>query len=145
MINYVEDSEILYRRVPCTPENFEKEQSGILRVSPSAFRDRNKQPSVDRAKLCNEDPSFTQGNDAKSGVVFLIASEVRAAGLQKEGDNPIAYTIDIVYAPIPENLAHAEIRTDPAIDSDGVFRRLRLSLAILANRHEWLIIPDESR
>ena len=82
----------------------------------------------------------------------LVALEVRKIGLRREGNNPIVYAVDVVADPIgtehpalPENPAHAEIRTDPTIASDGVFKRLRRSLALLANQRGWLIPPDKDR
>lgn len=138
-MNQVEDHEILYRRVVFDPLCFQETEEG-LKVRPQAFRDREYQPSVDRAKLCNHNPKYTQG-DLRNGVVSLVTGEVRSIANVVKGKPPIQYEVDVVYDPLPDNSAHAEIRTHPKIRSKKVFKRLRISLAILANRRGWLIPP----
>lgn len=142
-MNKLEDNEMLYRRVVFDALCFQETEEG-LKVTPQAFRDRVHQPSVDRAKLCNHNPKYTQGDDSRNGVVSLVTGEVRAIANVVKGKPPIQYDVDVVYAPLPDNQAHAEIRTHPKIRSKKVFKRLRVSLAILANRRGWLIPPGTS-
>lgn len=144
MTDHIADAEILYRRV-LSDSKFTTLDSGTLFVAPAAFFDRNKQPSVDRATLCNHDPSYAQADDERTGVVQLVALDVRNLELRKEGNNPVEYAADVIADPIALNPAHAEIRTDPTISSSKVFKRLRTGLAILANQHGWLIEPDPNR
>ena len=151
MSERVEDTEVLYRRVIFDPVCFEVVGDKIV-VTSTAFNDRHKQPSVDRAKLCNAEPAYTQGADKRAGVVSLITEEVRSISLQSGGETPQTYIVDVVADPVGpdhphlvENPAHAEIRADPSISSKGVFQRLRRSLALLAQKRGWLILPDENR
>lgn len=140
MIDRIEDHEILYRRVVFDPLCFAEAEEG-LKVTPQAFRDRERQPSVDRAKLCHHNPKHTQGDDPKNGVVSLVTGEVRSIANEVRGKSPTEYEIEVVYDPVPDNQAHAEIRAHPKIKSKKIFRRLRVSLSILANRRGWLILP----
>jgi hypothetical protein len=146
MSNYVQDDEVLYRCVYYDLRAYKLTPSGDLKVTSDAFLDRNKQPSVDRARLCHSDPHYTQGKDKRNGVVYLIAREIRAIDdLIRHGSSPETYTIDVAPVPLHDNPAHAEIRTSPQIASQNVFRRLRRSLAILANNHGWLVRPGGFR
>lgn len=146
MNELVLDSEILYRRV-VYGSSYEYTENGEPVVTQTAFSDPKKQPSVDRALLCNHDPSRTQGKDLRNGVVSLITAEVRAIGDISTNSAPLVkHTIDVIYVPIlDENLAHAEIRAAPEIASDKVFRRLRVALAILAQKRKWEIYPSDYR
>jgi hypothetical protein len=148
MNDLVDDNEIVYRRVIFDPQCFVLEESKKLIVTASAFRDRNHQPSVDRAILCDNDPHHTQGVDKRNGVVLLIASEIRAIAdvIKYDGDRPaVVYEIDVVPAPLIDNVAHAEVRAHPTISSSKVFRRLQQGLAMLANKRGWLIYPEGFR
>ena len=133
MIDIVDDTEELYRCVFYDPEkkHWTKDAMGNVVVASSAFMDRNNQPSVDRAKLCVHDPAHTQ-KDPRDGVVLLVAGEIRSIGnIIAHAAPPIHYEIDVIYVPLPNNIAHAEVRANPAIAKDNVFRRLRASLAYL--------------
>jgi hypothetical protein len=150
MSDYVADDEILYRRVVYNQECFTIVESNRLIVTPSAFRDPKNQPSVDRAKLCNYAPTYTQGPDKRNSVVSLVAADIRLiSDVVKYGQDPVTYSIDVIPVPIldgvADNIAHAEIRADPRIASDKIFRRLRESLARLANQRGWLIRPEGFR
>lgn len=148
MNDYVHDDENLYRRIICDPLCYTI-KSGVLTVTPSAFSDRDNQPSVDRASLCNHDPVWTQG-DSRNGVVLLIARQVRSIDT-RELKPPTQYSIDVLPAPYDGNMAHAEIHANPPIPpkAGNIFRRLRMSLsymvneAILANQNIWLIRPHK--
>lgn len=144
MHDHVRDDEILYRRVPYDLQCFEQ-HDGVLRVTRHAFRDPNNQPSVDRSHLCNYDPAWTQGTDTRNGVVSLVTGEVRSIDNLEVAKSSVYYRVDVVSDPLPLNEAHAEIRTDPSISSQNVFRRLRSSLEILANRRGWMILPLDFR
>lgn len=146
MGNHVQDDETLYRCIFFDRQGFTFIESEGLIVTRSAFLDPNNQPSVDRAKLCNNDPRYTQGDDERNGVVSLIAKEVRAIDDVKKYNNPpVTYAIDVVPVPLNNNPAHAEIHANPQIASKSVFRRLKTSLAILANKRGWLIFPEGFR
>ena len=148
MSDFVGDDEQLFRRVIYDPQCWARDNNNRLIVTSAAFRDRNHQPSVDRANLCNNNPSHTQGSDRRNGVVQLVAGQIRRIDdvIKQERDvSVLLYLIDVVPAPLEDNLAHAEVRADPQIASDKIFRRLRQSLAILANQQRWLILPEGFR
>lgn len=144
MSDFVLDDEILYRRVTYDKKNWAGDNKDNLRVQRSAFSDRNKQPSVDRAKLCGFNPSHTQAEDIRNGVVSLVTGEVRMLGLRHEKED-FSYKVDVVHKPEKNNVAHAEVTVDPEITSDNVFKRLREMLTRLANQRGWLIFPDGFR
>lgn len=137
---HIEDDEILYRRI-LYGFGYEYSSTEGLIVTRAAFLDRAKQPSVDRSIKCNSDPSHTQC-EGKNGVVWLLAVAIRLIGLEDQ-----KYTIDVVFRPLDENPAHAQIEANPSITSDKVYKRLRTSLAFLANDNEprWLIYPEGYR
>ena len=147
-IEPVSDDEVLYRRVPNRQDNFKVEEGRIC-ITSQAFSDRAFRPSVDRALLCNQDPSYSQ-NDPSDAVVFVIACHVRGINplshqdAQREARN---YTTDVEARPIhnqpglPDNPAHAEIYTAPP-PTKGVFRKIKEALARMA---DWSIRPANTR
>jgi hypothetical protein len=149
--DFVADNELLYRCVFYQTSDGTKTyklEGDKIYVSTSAFRDASSAPSVDRAILCEYDPTYTQKNP-KDGVVSLICQEVRLIDsvVQKDskGREEFAYKIDVLPRPIPENKAHAQIEPTPAYRSKSVFRKLLERLAFLANQREWEILPGEFR
>lgn len=145
--NTVTDDEILYRRVP-HDRNFLVVRDGKMRVSSQAFADRFFRPSVDRAKLCENDPRHTQRQQSDA-VVSIVTGNVRAIdNITKTGsDGQVQkFDIDVEHMPIvnyplePDNLAHAEIHTKPECDKN-IFRKLKERLAQLANERLWEIEP----
>ena len=147
MEDRVHNDEVLYRCVfHDNPKNYTLE-GGMLRVKSSAFMDRSNQISVDRAKLCNNNPFHAQKNP-QDGVVMLITREIRGIDdLEYQGKDPIHYDLDVVPDPDLEtnNMAHALIIANPDIKNDKVFRRLRRKLELIANKHGWLIRPQGFR
>ena len=147
----VEDHEELFRRVEFSSLCYQyNPETGELEVTQTAFNDRNFCPSVDRAKLCNNDPWHTIGRDDRNGVVLLVAFEVRqidSVVAQDAHGNPLPpiYRIDVHADPKDDNEAHAEIRADPSIQKKSVFKKLRMALAHLARKRKWLILPGDYR
>lgn len=152
----VGDEELLYRRVAEGRGLYRRTPDGGIQFSSQLFADREKRASVDRAKLCNDDPAYTQ-HDLSDGVVGVVAGDVRAiTGLVQYDTNGMpaqTFRADVVPDPIlpnnPDNLrsnpAHALILTDPFPPSKGVYRRFLESLAILAVVRGWKIVPQELR
>jgi hypothetical protein len=144
---FVGDDELLYRRIPYQIEQsffYSRSPDGVVRVSSSAFADRNRRISVDRAQLRDFDPAKTQLTD-NDGIVELLTKTVRALSVStndKDGRPFLQHLLDVLPAPLPENVAHAEIIADPEIVKDSTFRRLREQLARLA---EWVIYPADCR
>jgi hypothetical protein len=149
VIDYVQDDEVLYRRVL---KNHYQMVGGKPNLSSQAFTDRKQAPSVDRAVRCKNNPNFTQ-KDYTDSVVSLLTCDVRATDTVKTFENgvpKITYKIDVVSVPLigisgeTDNLAHAEIRPNPEYKGDKPFKRLRERLAFLANTR-WEILPYELR
>ena len=133
----VGDEEILYRNVRW--KYCDTSTPGVIRLSPEAFFDPQRRPSVDRGVLCNHDPSHTQlGND---GVAVLIACQVRKIDDVLLLAPVRTFRVDVEPKPLHSNPAHAQVFLDPSSNNDKVFRRLRTSLARIANSHPWAIEP----
>jgi hypothetical protein len=143
----VADSEILYRRIPFGIQAavyYSRQPDGTVRVSSSAFGDRTRRVSVDRALLCAFDPSHTQ-RTTEDGVVSLPVGEIRNNSVStytKGGEPSVIHLLDVEPAPLVENQAHAEIVANPAIVTDSTFKRLCQLLARLA---QWKIYPADCR
>jgi hypothetical protein len=152
----VGDDEWLFRSIRADPSEFVT-KDGKRIVQPRAFADAAKEPSVDRACLCEDEPEHARKSDT-DGVVSFQTNRVRQVHVVK-GDpkGPPAkltkYSVDVHPEPVykdnphdlPENLAHAVARAAPTITSDKVFRRLRESLARIATEHGvWRIEPNQS-
>lgn len=141
------DREILYRRVPHDKNLYFIQPDGVVKVSSSAFLDPFFRPSVDRAELCKYDPRKTQLKPT-DGIVSLVTLDVRSITIERNNEDgmPIqTFKVDVEHMPIqdnptiPDNIAHAEIYTDPACSNRKVFHRLREKLAQLANQRPWEI------
>lgn len=143
MLDRVTDDELLYRRIPSNPLCFMRESDGTIRISSAAFNDRQQRISVDRARLCNHQPAWTKNNDPAAGVVSLVAQHIRTISdiitYDKRGSLVQKHMIDVVPAPLDENVAHAEIVVEPEA-GEKAFRRLRKQLAQLAR---WEILPAD--
>jgi hypothetical protein len=147
----VEDDESLYRCIFFETSDNQKVyqiKGKKALVSANAFRDSGAAPSVDRACLCNFDPTHTQKNP-KDGVIRLICRDVRLIDTVTQNDpkgNPtFTYKIDVLHRPLPDNVAHAQIEPSPSYQSKGGFRKLMERLAFLANQQGWEILPWEIR
>lgn len=129
----VDDDETLYRSV--VPELWKQKNGGEFYLSSQAFADRNRRPSVDRAKLCNHEPGYTQFRPSDY-VCSLVAEEVRAIDTvvkyDKKGVPQVWHNIDVEPVPVSNNAAHAEIYAVPEISSGCLFGRLLERLAYLA-------------
>src|SRR6266567_7704200 len=108
--DFVDDDETLYRRIPAGRRLYKYKTDGSIEISSEAFSDRELRISVDRAKLCNNNPGYTLG-DIAGGVVALIARDVRNVDDLTRNDskgNPIQrFKIDVAPASLPNNPAHA--------------------------------------
>ncbi len=150
MSDVVADDELLYR---CVFHGRGYQIDGtITRVSSQAFADRSKAPSVDRAKLCDLNPQWTQ-KDSKDAVVSLIAGEIRVIDdvvqRDSQGNELYAYQIDVCPKPLDDNPAHAQIEPSPEYKNNTPFRKVLERLAFLANQriseYGWEIEPYELR
>ncbi|MHB8645308.1 MAG: hypothetical protein ACYDAR_05925 [Thermomicrobiales bacterium] len=144
----VADTEILYRRVQYGRGHYIVNTDGTVTISPEAFADRERMPSVDRAEIRLNNPALTQIG-ATDGVLTLITLGVRRIGLS--GTNPpVTYRIDVIPDPImddpdiPDNDAHAKIRATPA-PGNSTFKKLKHALAHLAesSTNMWALKPPD--
>jgi len=150
----VSGDEVLYRGIRDDQRRYSVLPDGTVRFTSEAFKDPERQPSVDRANLCGNDPAHSQ-RDQSDGVTSLVASEVRAIDdvgqTNKSGALISAYFVDVKPDPLENhpkfgtNLAHAVVCTDPTCRNDNEFRKLRRSLARLAGQRGWLIKPADLR
>jgi hypothetical protein len=147
-IEVIEDDEILYRCV-FYGESYYKiiEKENRIVVSSQAFTDRMMLPSVDRAKLCDFNPYYTQKNQ-EDGVVRLLTKEIRLLQVDHKNSKDkteFCYAIDVVYRPLPDNFAHSQIESSPAYQNKGAFRRLLERLSRLVKQEDWEIKPHGLR
>lgn len=142
----VNDGEILHRRI------FRDDITAERRLSSTAFNDRGRKPSVNRATLSGS-PAATQESPT-DGVVQLVTNDVRQVSVlrdpkSKEVPAPV-HNVDVVERPIaadnpeglPENPAHAQVEASPEFLTDSRFRKLKEALALLAEKHGFLIEPS---
>lgn len=147
--DFVNDDELLYRVVYA--KHIVALPDGKVEIKSEAFGDRQKRPSVDRAHLRDFDPNLSRAAfGSNRGVVALYAREVRAISpldAYDKNQNLIAGPqVDVEPKPIIDpvsNVAHAEIFGTPAIEKDNLFKRLKVSLSRIAERHiESILWPS---
>ncbi len=146
--DFVHNDEILYRRISAGRKLYKIRDNRTIEISSEAFSDRELRVSVDRAKLCNNNPRYTLGN-SPGGVVGLVARDVRnidsLARNDRKGNIIQQFKIDVEPVPLSDNSAHAEIFAIPNFedgDRKGAFHRLCRRLVRLAEEGQWLILPD---
>ncbi|MYF98582.1 hypothetical protein F4212_05520 [Candidatus Poribacteria bacterium] len=137
--NFVRDKEELYRSV----RGEIKYDEYSINDAPAVFRDRQRQPSVDRAELRGFDPLLSKLGTT-DGIVSLITGEVRC--LPKEDIELTDHTIDVIYMPTTENIAHSQIMMNPTgsiskTRKKKAFKSLQKVLARLANLKGWTLKP----
>lgn len=123
---------MLYR---CIRVEYAKLVDGVWQCSENAFLDPEKEPSVDRANYCKNNPEYSK-RGATDGIASLSAQEVRnIKNVVKKSESGKTieheYTIDIKPDPLIENPAHAKIYADELLTSKP-FKRLREELANIA-------------
>src|SRR5437764_3460293 len=149
-ISDVTDEEILYRRILDGKDLYEVQDDGTVLFNSQAFAERAWRPSVDRAKLCDNNPKHTLGSFS-GGVTSLVTGDVRSINdlvQYDRNESPIQkFNVDVEHIPIkddpidPDNLAHAEIYTVPDCPNRKVFKKLCERLALLANARQWELKP----
>lgn len=123
----VDNCEILYRSVRLSDGGYRYEDGKYI-ISSTAFNDRRKQPSVDRAILKSNDAEKSR-RSATDCVVSLKASDIRNEKIERGEDQ---YILDIKPDPEPHNKSHAIIVPSPDYKNDKAFRKVRESLARMA-------------
>ena len=144
----IQDEELLYRRISAGRGLYVFRDDGTIEISSAAFSDREFRISMDRAKLCGNDPGYTLCGE-KGGVVSLVAGEIRnIEGLARNDQKGRAiqqFKIEIEPAPLENNPAHVETSAIPPFtraDKKAAFHRLCQRLAYLAESRIWEIVPD---
>lgn len=126
---------------------WKQRNNGEVYLSSQAFADRNRRPSVDRAKLCGHDPSYTQFR-LSDYVCSLVTGDVRAIATvvkhDKKGVPQVQHNIDVEPVPLYDNAAHAEIYAVPEISGGRLFERLLERLAYLARWERGFEPPEAS-
>jgi hypothetical protein len=151
-VDYVSDEEKLYRSVRGAlreEEYYYDEHDSSLIITQNAFRDRDKEPSVDRAKLKNFDPLQSKISES-DGIVTLVTGDVRGIGdvvTNTEGGAKVEHAIDVKPDRKDDNEAHALIVVSPEFfgsktKQKNVFKLLRISLARLATENGWTVQPS---
>jgi hypothetical protein len=130
---HVDDKERLYRLVR---PNYAKFEEGKWYPSAQAFLGGPElRISVDRAKLCNYRPTYTQV-DNTDYICRLLAEQVRSIDtvVKKNHKNRVIhnYKVRVDSTPQPENAAHADIYANSEEVTKGAFRLLREALAARA-------------
>lgn len=136
---------MLYRRVKHGRNQVKQREDGEIRPSSQAFTGHRPQYliSVDRAELCDEDPSHTQQEDSDY-ICSVVTGEVRSIDTvtqnSPKGEVIKCHNIVVDYTPNPqadpENDAHADIYPHPEVANKTVFRKLQERLACIAKWEE---------
>jgi hypothetical protein len=143
---HVYDFEDLYRSV--RPDEY-RIVDGRVVISASAFKDRDRKPSVDKPWL---DRAVEETRMApENGVTKLLAKDVRytcrVSTLDKKGREIINHAVDVLHRPVvdvegePNNLAHCQVECHPTLENDGSFKRLKEALAGLATQNGFVLEP----
>lgn len=147
---HVQDDEELYRNVRGNLEDKEYSiQDGKLIVEYHAFWDSSLKPSVDRAKLKNNDPASALLYK-RNGIVSINAGDVRAIGsvITKHEKKVLAnHAVDVTPDPTSDNPAHALIIVNPELFGSknkqrNAFKLLQIALARLATKNGWTLEPS---
>lgn len=145
----VVDEDLLYRRVR---HDWTVVDGDAVRLTSQAFNDRLFKPSVNRCSIW-PDPVCSKV-DASDGVVQLLAGEVRQIGGVVHNpaaaiDQQVAYKLEVIARPIaldnaeglPENPSHAQIESDPMVESRSRFDKIKDALSRLAERRPYAVNP----
>lgn len=147
----ISNEEHLYRSVrgELRENEYTYDSIGRLKIRSNAFRDRNKKPSVDRANLREFNPVLSR-LDVSDGIVTLLTADVRAIGgvNTRIDETSVAHEVDVEYAPLEQNPAHAQIVVRPEYlgskkKQENAFHLLRVALARLATINGWTLRPGE--
>ncbi len=149
--DFVRNDEILYRRILASRKLYKIKTDGTIEISSEAFSDRQLRVSVDRAKLCDNNPRQTLGNEP-GVVVGLLTSDVRNVDDLTRNDrkgNPLfQFKIDVEPVPLSGNSAHAEIYAIPAFadaDRRGAFHRLCRRLVRIVEASQSILLFDDQQ
>ena len=146
-VGKVENEETLYRSIWLKKECFGFDEEGNLRVSPQAFADKRKQPSVFRHHLCDAPPASNPPRlGTEQAVVSLTAGRVRETmPIEQKSENAdlMKYIIDVRSdTSNGQHRAHAVVFADPDFKTNRPFEKLTIRLAQLVE--DWAIMPSDN-
>lgn len=125
----VDDNEWLYRRVDPAKVDW---RGGRCRPGSQAFGPIENGMSVDRAKLCGNDPAHVKRKQTDY-VCSATAEAVRTIKTEKFTDKgkPTGefYGTDVKATPKKHNVAHADVHEDMRFPNRSMYKRLKASLA----------------
>ena len=141
-VTVINDDELLYRSFPVpdlrgnVPMLHFSDQEGKVGFLKTAFNDRKKEPSVDRASyLSSPEEAKMNQND---GIIAITAQEVREMSIHEQTHNPIS-------DPTPQRPAHAILKTYPSFGQTKSEKRrwkgFQDLLAAAATNRGWLVNP----
>ena len=143
------NEEDLFRSIRDEAQHFGCDSRGALtRLSVSAFNDREKRPSVDRACMRHGGASESRKSPT-DGVVVVVAAEIRAirgvTTLDRKGNVAQHHDVDVLHDPEPDNHSHALVLAAPHVASESAFKRLKEALCRIAERRGWAFRPESMR
>jgi len=133
----IDDAELVYRRVRPQSKHWKELPDGTLAISPQAFYDRAKEPSVDRA-LMRTAIDAREGH--ANGLLRLKVGDVRgiASHHPDQGQKgSVVYAADVIPRPEDANPAHCVVAFNPG-PKNRALEKLQEALALLAS---WELKP----
>lgn len=147
----IENEEILYRNVRgnLDDEEYRYDEHGRLRILDKAFRGgKDRQPSVDRAKIVANDPHKVQMDG--SGVVSLVAGDIRRINYVATTikDKQVRYCANVIFSPTDDRPAHSHVVVTPDFlgsikNKKRAYYYLCSALASRATEGGWTIPPPK--
>lgn len=129
-----ENLDIFFRGLP--PANAEIKYyeivNGKYTISSAAFNDRTFKPSIDLSRLCNNSPRHEL--EIQRGILKLVYSEIMTCSELTAG-NDVKYSVNVHHRPEETNFSHCQIESSPEFANRNHFRKLRESLARIADWH----------
>lgn len=144
----VANHELLFRAVSDADEHHRIDENGFLLLGQSAFNDRERTPSVDRAELQGGGPQATRREDA-DGVVILQAAEIRSictvATCDAHQNILRQHNVDVRHVPVLNNYSHGQVEAAPHVTSGGAWKKLKEALCRVAMKRGWAFKPASLR
>jgi len=145
----VTDEERLYRSVKLCAGNFTDGSVDRRRLSSQAFADRSLKISMFRAALCINPPWGKPPRlNLDDAILDFSCGEVRQLGpINHQVEHKETQEYSIMVSPDVsggQHVSHCLVHGNPAIERQGVFRKLKEKFTLLANdgRH-WAIRPPD--
>ena len=143
----VSSDEVVYRSIWLQKECFKVAEDGSTFVSPQAFADRSQQVSLSRHILCDNPPLSNPPRLGNEQVVARLSvgaiREANPLSYQSGKKSTVDYVIDVISdVTNGHHISHALVISDPAFETQNVFKKLKLRLAHLVE--ELSVPPPEA-